>query len=112
MRKLDLYELLKMIDCNDIELPLYADKKGKISCEPQSVYKVTLRFSAEDDAAVTVPISSPVLIPWYDCMVYAFSPNDIEDSMDVWLEYSDYVLKKWNSKIIQEVDKDAGSQTD
>jgi hypothetical protein len=112
MRKLNLYELLKMIDCSDLELPLYADEKGKIACEPQSVYKVTLRFSAEENASVTVPISSPLLIPWYDCVVYSFSPNDVEDSLEVWLEYNEYVLKKWSSKIIQEVSEDAGSKTD
>ena len=103
MRKLKLYDLLKMIDCSDLELPLHADENGDILCEPQSVYKVTVRFMAEEDTAVTVPISSPLLIPWYDCEVYSFSPNDIEDSMDVWLKYSEYVLKKWSSKIIQEV---------
>lgn len=107
MLKIKLYDLLKMIDSSDLELPLYADEKGKIDCEPQSVYKVTLRFSAEKNAAVTVPISSPMLIPWYDCVVYSFSPNDVEDSLDVWLEYNEYVLKKWSSKIIQEVSKDA-----
>lgn len=100
MRKPNLYELLKMIDCNDLELPLIADEKRKIACEPQSVYKVTLRFSAEEDAAVTVPISSPLLIPWYDCEVWSFSPNDVDDSMDVWLNFNEYVLKKWSKKII------------
>ena len=109
MRKLKLYDILKMIDCSDLKLPLFADKKGDIICEPQSIYKVTLRFMAEDETAVTVPISSPLLIPWYDCNVHSISPNDIPDSMDVWLEYSSYVLKKWKSKILQEASEDANS---
>lgn len=97
-----LYEILKMIDSNDLELPLYVSENDEILCEPQSVYKVTLRFMAEDDTAVTVPISSPLLIPWYDCNVYSFSPNDVPDSMDVWLDYSAYILKKWKSKVLRE----------
>lgn len=109
MRKLKLYDILKMIDCSDLELPLCATDKCEIPCEPQSVFKVTLRFMAEDETAVTVPISSPLLIPWYDCNVHSISPNDIPDSMDVWLEYSSYVLKKWKSKILQEVSEDDGT---
>lgn len=108
MPEIKLYDLLKMIDCSDLELPLYANEKGEILCEPQSVYKVTLRFMAEDDTAVTVPISSPLLIPWYDCKVWSFSPNDVEDSMDVWLQYSEYVREKWSNKILFEEAIDNG----
>lgn len=97
-----LYDVLTLIDNNALEIPLYADKNGYISCEPQSVFKVTLRFMAEEETAVTVPISSPLLIPWYDCKVKAINPNDVEDSMDVWLDYSEYVLKKWKTKVLQE----------
>jgi hypothetical protein len=104
-----LYDVLKLIDSSSIELPLYVDDNGDIPCEPQSVFKVTLRFMAEDETAVTVPISSPLLIPWYDCPITAINPNDVEDSMDVWLDYSKYVIRKWKSKI--EIDKQNYYQT-
>ena len=97
-----LYDILAMIDSSGIELPLYVDEKGYIPCVPQSVFKVTLRFMAEDETAVTVPISSPVLIPWYDCPVTAINPNEVEDSMDVWLDYSPYVIRKWKNKVLYE----------
>jgi hypothetical protein len=97
-----LYDILAMIDSSGIELPLYVDEKGYILCVPQSVFKVTLRFMAEDETAVTVPISSPVLIPWYDCPVTAINPNEVEDSMDVWLDYSPYVIRKWKNKVLYE----------
>lgn len=103
-----LYEVLAMIDCTSLELPLYANERGQIDCMPQSIYKVTIRTMAEAETAVTFPISSPLLIPWYDCKVLGFSPNDIPDSMDIWLDYNSYILKKWKSKILQEVSEDDG----
>lgn len=103
-----LYEVLAMIDCTGLELPLYANERGQIDCAPQSIYKVTIRTMSEGETAVTFPISSPLLIPWYDCKVLGFSPNDVQNSMDVWLDYSRYVLKKWKSKVLQEDADDAG----
>lgn len=32
--------------------------------------------------------------------VTAFNPNDVEDSMDVWLDYCPYVVKKWKGKVL------------
>ena len=100
MNSMKLYDVLAMIDSTSLELPLIVQPDGDIPCEPKSVFKVTLRFMAEDETAVTVPISSPLLIPWYDCNVTAFNPNDVEDSMDVWLDYCPYVVKKWKGKVL------------
>lgn len=106
---MNLYDILKMIDSINLELPLIVNADGSIPCEPQSVFKVTLRFMAEDETAVTVPISSPLLIPWYDCKVTSFKPNEIEDSMDVWLDYCPYVVKKWKNKVIFDDESEAGA---
>ena len=109
MQRMKLYDVLTMIDSSNLELPLIVQANGDIPCEPQSVFKVTLRFMAEDETAVTVPISSPLLIPWYDCKVTSFSPNDIADSMDVWLDYCPYVVKKWKNKVICDDESEAGA---
>lgn len=106
---MNLYDILKMIDHISLELPLIVNADGSIPCEPQSVFKVTLRFMAEDETAVTVPISSPLLIPWYDCKVTSFNPNEIEDSMDVWLDYCPYVVKKWKNKVLFDDESEAGA---
>lgn len=95
-----LFDVLRMMDPDCLELPLIVQANGDIPCAPQSVYMVTLRFMAEEETAVTVPISSPVLIPWYDCNVSAFNPNSVRNSLDVWLDYERYVTKKWKNKVL------------
>ena len=107
--RMKLYDILKMIDYSCLELPLVVDADGSIPCEPLCVFIVSLRFMAEDETAVTVPISSPLLIPWYDCKVTSFSPNDIADSMDVWLDYCPYVAKKWKNKVLFDDESEAGA---
>lgn len=92
-----LYDLLELIGCD--EVPLIADENGIVDCRPNSVFRITIRFMSEEETAETVNLSSPLLIPWYDCNVHAISPNDIENSMDVWLEYDSYIESNWPDKV-------------
>lgn len=91
-----LYELLLLIDSDSV--PLLEDGSGTIDCRPQTSYHITLRFMAEQETAETVNISSPLLIPWYDCEVYSINPNTAY-SIDAWLRWEKHIKYHWHERI-------------
>ena len=80
--------------------PLEADRFG-IDSRPNSVFTVTLCFMAEEDTWVTLPITSEILIPWYDCEVSSIYGADKEIDCDIriWLKDVDYVKKHWKKHV-------------
>lgn len=105
-KTMTLFELLQLITSND-EVPLVADEEGCIDCVPQSVFKITLRFMSEEETAETVNISSPLLIPWYDCEVYSISPDETNKyTIEAWLMYDKHIKKHWKNRVLWR-DKDA-----
>lgn len=91
-----LYDLLLLID--HYSVPLLEDGSGTIDCRPQTTYHITLRFMSEEDTAETVNISSPLLIPWYDCEVYSINPNT-ENTIEAWLRWEKHIKYHWHERI-------------
>lgn len=91
-----LYDLLLLIDHDSV--PLLEDGSGTIDCRPQTTYHITLRFMSEEDTAETVNISSPLLIPWYDCEVYSINPNT-ENTIEAWLRWEKHIKYHWHERI-------------
>jgi hypothetical protein len=83
--------------CKD-QFPLYADSKGVIDCRPQSVFKVAVRFMSDEETTEVVQLSSPLLIPFYDCEVYAIGPYS-EEIIEVWLDYDSFIAERYADKI-------------
>lgn len=92
-----LFELLLLISSDDV--PLWADSHGMIDCRPNTDYLITLRFMSEEDTAETVNLSSPLLIPWYDCEVYFINPSEKKNCIEAWLRWDRYVKDKWADKV-------------
>lgn len=93
-----LKDLLLLIDHDSV--PLLEDGSGTIDCRPQTTYKITLRFMAEEDTAETVNISSPLLIPWYDCEVYSINPDeDDPNSIEAWLRWEKHIKYHYHERI-------------
>lgn len=103
-----LKELIYMIDddeCITYEYYnpswLHGKTKLEIDSRPDSVYKITLCFMAEEETWMTCDLNNIVLLPFYDCEVSSFQPGD-EYTIEVWLKYEDYVMERWKDHL-QEV---------
>ena len=91
-----LIEILKMIDS-------HYDYEGDIPVKdydirPDSVFKITLCFMIEEETWVTVPITHPILRPYYYAEISAFSPDG--DSLQCWIVEDDWFppIPKWEGK--------------
>lgn len=87
--KLKLRDVLEVLLGSSEPLP---DKwiKGFEDIRSDSSYMVRLCFMCEEETWVRTYPAHPLLIPWYDCMVTAISPEG-EDELAIWLDYVPFV---------------------
>lgn len=110
--RMKLYDVLKLYDGGRNTFPLKYDKYG-IDSRPQTVFKVTLCFMAEEESWLTCNMTSEVLIPWYDCEVTSINPNTDDEtgtSLCVWMKDLEYIKERYpqyikSDKKSEEVEK-------
>lgn len=96
-----LIDVLHLIDKHEAPKATYmrkSDLGGDIRADLHSDISdmVTLCFDSDDDTWIESPINHPVLIPWYDCNVYAI--EGYEKGIKAWLDYDQYtedMLSDW-----------------
>ena len=59
---------------------------------PQSVFRINLCFMSEEETWIEAYRDHVMLIPWYDCKVIGFDADE-KYTMNVWLDYEDYMPK-------------------
>lgn len=84
-----LRELLKAMSPED---PLPDEVDSWQDIRPNTVYKILLCFMCEEETWIVTYREHPMLIPWYDCKVIGFNPDE-EFVLHVWLAFEDYVPK-------------------
>jgi len=87
--KLKLRDVLEVLLGSSEPLP-DKWKKGFEDIRSDSSYMVRLCFMCEEETWVRTYPAHPLLIPWYDCMVTAISPEG-EDELAIWLDYVPFV---------------------
>lgn len=59
---------------------------------PKSVFRINLCFMSEEETWIYAYRDHVMLIPWYDCKVIGFDADE-KFTMNVWLDYEDYLPK-------------------
>ena len=91
-----LKELLKLIENDDEFIPEVSEHE--IYCMPNSVFKITLSPMCEEETWITLSIYSPLLVPWYRCVVESITPIDGE-TIQVWLKDREFLLENYKDDI-------------
>ena len=95
-----LFDILMYIE-GYAYLPLTIDhaidheiNRYSIDCRPQSIFNVQIRFMCEEETWITVSTYSPILIPWYDCLVSSIEPVS-DNTIGIWLKTERYLMSKY-----------------
>lgn len=95
--KISLFEALCLINKYDLPLKVRKCKLGcgySIDCRSNTIFKVNICFMAEEETWITCDITSPILIPWYDCLVTSMYP-ETEEITNIWLEHESYIINNF-----------------
>ena len=96
-----LSDVLKMINCNEDDYKPTINNDGfhlDLDCRPVINRYVMICFMCEEETWEKYNISSPILIPWYDCTVSSLEPVD-DRTIGVWLSEEKYILDHWKDKV-------------
>lgn len=98
-----LIELLKMVSPDSVPLRVGKNEVGRydIDSRPQSVFRVSICFMAEEETWITCPIESEILVPWYRCEVKAFQPAETNYTLEVWLRDIDYLMNNFKDDLVK-----------
>ena len=58
---------------------------------PSSENRINLCFMPEDTTWVTAFAEHPIFIPFYDCEVTGIRPGDDEDTINIWVDYENFI---------------------
>lgn len=91
-----LIDLLKLIDRE--YFPPVMDEFGLYTI-PQSVWKVTICFMAEEETWLTCNIQNEILVPWYQCEVKSITPGE-KDTLEIWLDNINFIKENFPDNFI------------
>ena len=92
-----LRDVLKMIDKD--YAPAYDKDRREIDCTKNGVWMVILCFEAEEETWIETDIYNAILVPWYDCDVYAFQPSIESFILEIWIDYKDYIIRNFENEL-------------
>ncbi len=82
-----VYDVLFAMDRNEVWSKEGA-KNHFGDCRSDTTLKVTLCFMSEEETWVTMELSSPLLVPFYDTEIESLDPRDNE--MLIWIADEDW----------------------
>lgn len=107
-----LKELIELIDRDDSFPEITTDSRGRLDiyCPVNCDAHLLICFMCEEETWIRVPISSPILIPFYDCKIKNLYPEANTD-IQVWLEYEKYLFDRYPEHLINNIpNSDINSQ--
>ncbi len=93
MGQITLRELLAAMEPAE-PLPDKWERWGDI--RPGSVYKILLCFMCEEETWIECYRDHVILIPWYECKVLGFNAGDKPNTLQVWLDYANFIERVIN----------------